>query len=898
MGYFMLKDGSRLLRFYRPLNNERCNEPDLHIRLLHENGTISPLIVQNFSVPKFNFCRLDDGDVLSPDYIIITDLGRNNLIYILYYNISDTDYNLPFGRFIVEVDLDGNILGENWLGYNNYYDGHIIGRLGTFKFIFDSYDTFYYMKLADIHDPNILEWQKFRLTPITGRLQSGESGNVTRKNLDLQYDNPLFSFQTVDSGLGYIYSKNYTSQVINGELQPTLYVYVNFYKPEINDFTEPFIIYQTSIPNIFMTFAMCSVDNLGIGYQCIIQLRKITSTNPLNNEYFGHNLVLDVSFLSSGSVTRIVQLSGNYEKADVVIKYPLTYGGYLLMYKNSAQNGCLLGGDIFDPNDIYYSTWDIPQNFIIQSPCISIYNFIYMRFESIWKITPTDLTIVSTDVPRFILFDGENFIYCIHTALTLKPAKISTIEPQYGANISLGRNNLIITYEVPISLSVRNITIYKVDGTNVLMRQTTSGQASEFFSIDNDMIVSLNLLSSTFNERNVEYHVSIDPNFVMHKETNEPIDRLQHTSWILFTNSTEEDPYADYFSGSIRLTPEGTALFNKDKKTFVNQLLQEISLILPVDLDRLKIEDRQQVDTSTPLGQLIIPLQIEPTKNLSKRNTYNLHNDLNTMILNKPFTKISNYPYTSLLDQSYGYKLNVGIKELILDNKETILAAIVVFFIILLVYLWARRKGERNEDNKNKKGSYMIVLKVGLSIMDFVLDGLFIYKNGYDITILFIPSLVIFAFVSVFNLISALSLIIYENFKHDKFREWLKENAIIASVFTLFSATNVEVLNILSSNVFEIFSANFKKKTESLIFWFGVTNFIIKDIPQFYIQVYYITHIISYNIIPFLNLVTSSAMIVLNVIGKLYKIIIECQKQNSEEGEFADEESIDDDKDK
>jgi hypothetical protein len=189
-------------------------------------------------------------------------------------------------------------------------------------------------------------------------------------------------------------------------LQPNLYVYVNFYKPEINKLTEPFIIYQTSIPNIFMTFAMCSVDNLGIGYQCVIQLRKITAVDQINNAYSGYNLVLIVSFLSTGSVTRIVQLSGNYENADTVIKYPLPYGGYLLMYKKSVQNGCLLGGDIFDPNDVYYSTWDIPQNFAIQSPCIAIYNFINKKFDIIWKITPTNLTIVSADVPRFLPISG------------------------------------------------------------------------------------------------------------------------------------------------------------------------------------------------------------------------------------------------------------------------------------------------------------------------------------------------------------------------------------------------------------------------------------------------------------------------------------------------------------
>ncbi|GBC36333.1 hypothetical protein GLOIN_2v1801166 [Rhizophagus irregularis DAOM 181602=DAOM 197198] len=508
----------------------------------------------------------------------------------------------------------------------------------------------------------------------------------------------------------------------------------------------------------------------------------------------------------------------------------------------------------------------------------------------IWKITPTDLTIVSTDVPTFLYIEDSE--------LALKSAKISSVNPKYGETITLGRTTLEINYEVPISLSIRNITIYQVNGTNILMRQTTSGKASEFFTIEQNKI-TLKVLPSTFNVPSAEYHISIDPNFVMQKEINEPIDRLQHSSWVVITDAFN-DTYAESFTGSIRLIPEGTKLFYQNKKEFVDQLLQEISLILPVDRDRLKIKDHQQVDSSTKFEQLIIPLQIEPTRNLSQRNTNNLYHDLNHMILNKQYTEISNYQYASLLDQSYGYKLNAGIKDIIRDNKETILAAIVVFFIIIIVFLWAKRKGEsedneENEENEDEERSNMIILKVGLSLMDFVLDGLFIYKNGYDIKILFIPSLVIFAFASIFNLILAMSLIISENFKHDNFKEWLKKNSIVASIFTLFSATNVEVLNILSSKIggFKMFSANFMDNTISIIFWSSIVNFVVKDIPQFGIQVYYITHVISYNVIPFLTLVTSSAMIVLNIIGKLYNIIIECQKRSS-----GNDDDYDDDDDK
>ena len=68
------------------------------------------------------------------------------------------------------------------------------------------------------------------------------------------------------------------------------------------------------------------------------------------------------------------------------------------------------------------------------------------------------------------------------------------------------------------------------------MRQTTSGLMSEFCSIDRDnKIVTLKVLPSTFNVQNGEYRVSISSNFVKHSDYDEPIFKLDHTMWILYT---------------------------------------------------------------------------------------------------------------------------------------------------------------------------------------------------------------------------------------------------------------------------------------------------------------------------------------------------------------------------
>ena len=129
-----------------------------------------------------------------------------------------------------------------------------------------------------------------------------------------------------------------------------------------------------------------------------------------------------------------------------------------------------------------------------------------------------------------------NFFCLKENTLTMTAAKISSIDPPNDATILLGTNTLKINYEVPVSLSTRNITIYQIDGNNIRTRQTTSGQISEFCSISPDnKIVSLNVLPSTFNVPNSEYHVYISANFVRHNNSTEPINMFPHSGWILRT---------------------------------------------------------------------------------------------------------------------------------------------------------------------------------------------------------------------------------------------------------------------------------------------------------------------------------------------------------------------------
>ena len=194
-------------------------------------------------------------------------------------------------------------------------------------------------------------------------------------------------------------------------------VYVNYFRPNINKFTDPFIIYETSIPNVVLKYAACTTDTVEFGYQCVLHLRKITITDQMNNVYNGSNSVLLVSFLSSGSVTKIKKLYGDFATADAVAKFALPNGGYLLMYRKTVDPFYLLiYGEIFNPDDVFHSRWDIPTNFIIPFPYVVIYNNVQKTFETISEITPKYFTIISSSIPRFNNNNGKfyYFIYPIY----------------------------------------------------------------------------------------------------------------------------------------------------------------------------------------------------------------------------------------------------------------------------------------------------------------------------------------------------------------------------------------------------------------------------------------------------------------------------------------------------
>ena len=120
-------------------------------------------------------------------------------------------------------------------------------------------------------------------------------------------------------------------------------------------------------------------------------------------------------------------------------------------------------------------------------------------------------------------------------------ANIDSTDPPIDSTtqISLGTlNSLKIVYDVKVSLSEKNISIYQVneaDATKPTLRQTAPGDNSEFCTIIDGTTISLKVLPSTFNSQNSTYFVSTESDFVRSQNKKEPILGLKPFIWNLHT---------------------------------------------------------------------------------------------------------------------------------------------------------------------------------------------------------------------------------------------------------------------------------------------------------------------------------------------------------------------------
>ncbi|RIA88249.1 hypothetical protein C1645_826666 [Glomus cerebriforme] len=790
------RDRTSVITLVKPIN-ESCTEPRINLRVLHPNGTIDASEV-DYPIPDFNFCRGTDEEF----FLFDIDRSFPESLYILYINSTDiasaSYYVLlvtRMGQFISNTYIAPISILNGSISSNGHITSHISEEYG---FMFLNYET-----------ETVVMWIYFSKPDDEGKLSLLNKGKYYLQNSFDEY----YLISAIGGSYAFIATTTNPTDIEtkpNESINPyefTYKVYMSFIKPIMNGVDGPFLIYQSAIPHLNVD-AHCDATYTGTGYFCILLLER----DKPKKSY----LIKKISIQNSGSVTVMENFADINVDADVVDKRfnNLFPGGFLLtLFRNTTDSYLKTVEGILLYNDgRYYGTWDFPKDLkVSQYYTMSGYRnrtmlVINQEDEMSWRVLYTTL-------PKFT---SDDYGY--------ENPNINSTYPLINSNIPLSVTNINITYHSPIAISTNNISIYQYrnDIDLPILRQSIPGNSPYFSYSPDNKTINIKVLESTFNQPNSNYYVVVQDDAIKDWNTNQPLIGIEKNRWKFNTNES---------IGRFSMTEEGLKFFQNlslnNQRKFLTQLRIDLASSIPVDINRLDDIKCCEYDNSQIPPRTLLSLAIKSTTDPNERNVDRILKDLDILIKEKEITPISWFGTTTFLDASFGFQRT----ENFLDSFKFHLIGIIIVIVILgLLYIYAKKR--------YPLGKNIVIFKFSLIILNFILGIMFILSNGKKVPQLFIPSIIFCIIPITVNFMISIIIILREIKKNRHFYKWFKNNTNIAVLFTILASTDLEMLNILSSQVAGImlFSASISKKTQSYIFWGSLIGFFIEDIPRFIIQ--------------------------------------------------------------
>ncbi|PKY28185.1 hypothetical protein RhiirB3_416790 [Rhizophagus irregularis] len=774
----------------------------------------------------------------SIDFRIIRPDGSVDITKV-YHPIPDFNFCLKPNNLSLHIKLFGNMQDNVIILYENSTNIN---------------SASFYALLVNARTGNVISNTFLsRVSTINGTLSF--SGDIL-PHINEEYGFLFWSFIT-ETKIRWIYfSKPQPNVDLINPTEPMFELYITFIKPSEDAVDGPFLLYQTAIPILRIVF-QCNSIYTTMGYFCILNMNEVRPKEE------SKNYLIKITFQNTGSVIDVEKFSNlelytelYNDLSETTIFESLYHGGFLVLYsKNSENNRKTIQAIILDNNGFYNNTLDLPKNLSVSNylamPGFRDSNFIIVQQENeyTWKV-------YSAEYPKFVYYDND-----------YDSPYIQSTYPLINSIISFSTTNISISYKLPIMLSTNNISIYQHNNENPILRQSVPGSSLSLFNSADNQTLILNVLESTFNQPNAKYYIVIDDNFVQDWETNQPLFGLESNIWT-FNTTDNRDIFAEDAIGRFSLTTEGTKYYESlstyDQKRFLSQLRVDLAKSIPIDINRLDNIKYDTFDQSQRPPKILLSLLIKSTRNSNERNVDRIIKDLNILIKEKDITPISWFNTTMFLDANFGFQKN---RNLFYEYKFYLVGIAIGIIILGLSYFYAKRR--------HPKGKNIMVFKISLIIMDFILDILFVLNNGRNVPQLFIPSIIFCSIPIAANSVMSMIIILKEITRNESFYSWFKINTNIAALFTILASADLEVLDTLSSQVggIKLFNAPISEKTQLYIYWGSLVGLFIEDIPQFIIQIFYVKFTVTYDFIPFLTLITSSIVLTINIISRLYHIV-------------------------
>jgi hypothetical protein len=281
--------------------------------------------------------------------------------------------------------------------------------------------------------------------------------------------------------------------------------------------------------------------------------------------------------------------------------------------------------------------------------------------------------------------------------------------PTIGATINQSIPKISIDFYKPVKRSNGNLSIYqvveqpllnlsthmyKVVGDQVyLLRQSIP---SINCLVENDgKTVSADVLESTFSVPKGKYFIEVDNNFVRDNAHNEPLLGIRENVW-LFMTEEKKDTYAPGEAGSLRLTINGTKVFNNltqsERHVFFKILLEELSDAVPIDPKRLTTNKLIQSDNRLNETRYLISIGILATKDEYENSVVSIIKIIDTIVKNQDQSPIGSGRIAGYLDESYGFRRSCEYLHILYNLYINEILCLTYTNLFLLVNLWEEYK--------------------------------------------------------------------------------------------------------------------------------------------------------------------------------------------------------------
>nr|CAG8526867.1 13248_t:CDS:10 [Entrophospora candida] len=637
------QDGTILLRLLNPLNY--CNENTIYLRLVHTNGTVSTLNLNNLNIPKDNFCD-------QPTFVAYHKLGDNNNndhtstakstcsknnpqcstlpatvepqttattaipTTTNAANTPTTTNNNPNNpttsqtpnptnnnTITTSPDVSNKVCGDvvTWTGelvskieFENVCDDSRIVQSHKKN------DGF--LRACYLKDTKEIVWTKYTAPNVpTGTIFQVSTGKIT--NVINFNSNVTNFFSTEDGEYAMVTCTSKTTTITNNQFTDDWTISVTFLpKDNGSPLTGPFELYKSKTTGSglvdIVNIRRCDLAYDSSGYSCLISIFRSTTTKTS---------FIDVDFLSSGIVNSVTPEFSITQITTATIwdVQTLYYGGYVILVETPAGS---VEGHVCSNNGTYFGNWGFTNQYEYTNKIAGV-----LPNNTLWTIPKQQLddnhswTCVLTDTlttystvqntnSNVNTFPGGPGGYGSDSILSTTPEKNSNI-------ISADINLITITYTKSIKASSGKISIYQKrsstspnidDDDKDILRQSCFAQ-SDYVQISNETTAQVKVLKSTFNNPGNEYYVTVEDDFVKSATTDQNIIGINSKAWNFSTVLVKDESYVNYDSDSvsciIRLTPEGTTYYTSlstdDQTDFVGKMSNELSNALPCDVTRV-----------------------------------------------------------------------------------------------------------------------------------------------------------------------------------------------------------------------------------------------------------------------------------------------------------------------